>query len=78
MGELGRGPRSCPFAALIGASERARKVRQNAPISVSNGHDLTLLRMDIMSESSDLFFVGGLSNDHRFDKGVVGEGCSCA
>ena len=43
VGELGRGPRSCPFATLIGASERARKVRQNAPISVSNGHDLTLL-----------------------------------
>ena len=38
-----RGSRSCPFATLIGASERARKVRQNAPISVSNGHDLTLL-----------------------------------
>ena len=43
VGELGRGPRSCPFATLIGASERARKVKQNAPISVSNGHDLTLL-----------------------------------
>ena len=43
VGELGRGPRSCPFATLIGASERARKVRQNAPTSVSNGHDLTLL-----------------------------------
>ena len=38
-----RGSRSCPFATLIGASERAQKVRQNAPISVSNGHDLTLL-----------------------------------
>ena len=44
VGELGRGPRSCPFATLIGASERARKVRQNAPISVSNGHHLALLR----------------------------------
>ena len=43
VGELGRGPRSCPFATLIGASERARKVGQNAPTSVSNGHDLTLL-----------------------------------
>ena len=43
MGELGRRVRSCPFATLIGASERARKVAQNAPISVSNGHDLTLL-----------------------------------
>ena len=47
MGELGRGPRSCPFATLIGASERARKVGQNAPHQtlryVSNGHDLTLL-----------------------------------
>ena len=43
VGELGRGPRSRPFATLIGASERARKVGQNAPISVSNGHDLTLL-----------------------------------
>ena len=39
VGELGRGPRSCPFATLIGASERARKVRQNAPLSVPNGHD---------------------------------------
>ena len=39
VGELGRGPRSRPFATLIGASERARKVAQNEPLSVSNGHD---------------------------------------
>ena len=44
-GSIGRErPRSRPFATLIGASERARKVRQNAPIGVSNGHDLALLR----------------------------------
>ena len=34
---------ACPFATLIGASERARKGRQNAPHQtlryVSNGHD---------------------------------------
>ena len=42
--EARRGSGSRPFATLRGASERARKVGQNAPISVSNGHDLTLLR----------------------------------
>ena len=44
VGELGRGPRSRPFATLIGASERARKVVQNELYSVSNGDDLTLIR----------------------------------
>ena len=65
-----RGSRSCPFATLIGASERARKVKQIAPISVSNGHALALLRAWPQTALPLIGLLGGLlelPQDRRVD-----------
>ena len=45
------GCRSCPFAILIGASDRAGKLHSTGANSMSNGHDLPLLRSSPMGHS---------------------------